>query len=415
MKGQRTMRNLAAAALLVVAALPARSFAGVDWHGFVEGGYGLRTVEDPWFDDVRDYTMNETRAQLRLSSYGDRGEAFLRLDVAEDNVRGGGAEWEIREGFLRFSTLADKLEVKAGRQALTWGTGDLIFVNDLFPKDWVSFFIGREDQYLKAPADAVRLGVYGLPFTVDVVTTPTFTPDRLPDGSRLSFYTPPGVMGPPVEPEDEIEDGELALRLSKYVGDYNLSLYGYRGYWKTPAGTTADGLPYHPNLAVYGASARATGFGGVYWLEAGYYDSDEDRNGSNPMAANSQVRMLAGYERQIVTDLNGTVQWYGEFMQDHEKYAAGLLEGAWEQDELRQIVTLRLEKMALYHTLRLSLFTFYSPTDEDLYVRPMVSYKVTDEVEVALGGNLFEGEDGRTQFGQFDRNDNLYTRIRYTF
>ncbi|MFH1278553.1 MAG: hypothetical protein ABIK65_09260 [Candidatus Eisenbacteria bacterium] len=417
MNRRRKTRNrmLTAAVLLVAAALPGRSFADVDWHGFVEGGYGLRTADDPRFDDVRDYTLNETRAQLKLSSYGDRGEAFLRLDIMQDNVLGGGAGWEIREGFLRFNTLADRLEVKAGRQALTWGTGDLIFVNDLFPKDWVSFFIGREDQYLKAPADAVRLGVFGLPFTVDLVATPAFTPDRLPDGSRLSFYSPPGVMGPPTAPENEIEEGEIALRLSKYFGDYNFSLYGYRGFWKTPAGMTGGGLPYYPNLAVYGASARSTGFGGVYWLEAGYYDSDEDRNGSDPMVANSEVRMLAGYERQLATDLNATVQWYGEFMGDHDKYAAGLPEGAREQDELRQIVTLRLEKMALYHTIRLSLFTFYSPTDEDVYVRPMVSYKVTDEVEIAAGGNLFEGQSDRTQFGQFDKNDNLYTRIRYTF
>lgn len=413
MKRLTMLRNLAAVVLFVVAAAQAR--ADVDWHGFVEGGYGLRTANDPWFDGAEDYTLNETRGQLRLSTYGDRGEAFLRLDAYQDHVLSGATEWELREGFLRFNTLGNHLEVKAGRQALTWGTGDLIFVNDLFPKDWVSFFIGREDQYLKAPADAVRLGVFGLPFTIDVVATPTFTPDRLPDGSRLSFYAPPGVAGPPATPNHEFRDGEIAVRLSKYVGDYDFSLYGYGGQWKTPVAMRADGIPYYPNLLVYGASVRAAGFGGVYWLEGGYYDSKEDRNGDDPMVPNSQARFLAGFERQVVTDLTAGVQWYAEFMQDHDTYAAALPAGAWEQDELRQIVTFRVEKMALYNSLRLSLFTFYSPTDEDVYLRPMVSYKVTDEVEVSLGGNVFEGKSDQTQFGQFDKNDNLYTRIRYTF
>ena len=100
---------------------------------------------------------------------------------------------------------------------------------------------------------------------------------------------------------------------------------------------------------------------------------------------------------------------------NHDKYAAALPGGAWEQDELRQIVTLRAEKMLHYQTVRLSLFTFYSPTDEDVYLRPMVTYKATDEVELALGANVFEGENEVTQFGQFDKNDNIYTRIRYTF
>jgi len=413
MKRQTIIRNFAVAILVLAAAATAR--ADVEWHGFVEGGYGLRTADDPWFDGVQDYTLSETRAQLKLSSYGDQGEAFLRLDALQDNAVSSGLSWEVREGFLRFSTLGDHLDVKVGRQALTWGTGDLIFVNDLFAKDWISFFIGREDQYLKAPSDAVRLGIFGLPFDLDVVLTPKFTADRLPDGSRLSFYTPPGVMGAPVPPAGEVDDGEIALRLSRYVANFNLSLYGYKGFWKTPVGMNADGFPYHPALSVFGASARSSGLGGVYWLEGGYYRSCDDKDGDDPMVPNSQIRMLAGYERQLVTDLNAGVQWYGELMQQHEDYAAGLPGGAWEQDELRQIVTLRLEKMALYHALRLSLFTFYSPTDEDFYVRSMVSYKVTDEVEVAVGGNVFEGDNGQTQFGQFDKNDNIYTRIRYTF
>ena len=33
-------------------------------------------------------------------------------------------------------TPASLMDVKAGRQILTWGTGNLIFINDLFPKDW---------------------------------------------------------------------------------------------------------------------------------------------------------------------------------------------------------------------------------------------------------------------------------------
>jgi hypothetical protein len=407
-----TTAILAAAAVLA-AAPPAT--ADVQTHGFVEGAYGLRTAEDPRFDGVRDYTLEETRAQLRFGSYGERGEAFLRLDLLQDRAVADGTGVELREAFLRFRALGDRIEAKAGRQALTWGTGDLLFVNDLFPKDWVSFFIGREDQYLKAPADAVRLGIFGLPFDLDVVAIPGFTPDRTPDGERLSFDAPPSVTGPPEPPAGTIENGEVAFRASRYAGAVAIALYGYKGRFKTPAGLRADGIPFYPNLSVYGASARGSGLGGVYWIEGGYYDSEEDRSGSDPFVPNSSARLLVGYEKQLAADFTLGVQWYGERMSDHDKHASGMPEGARIEDELRQIATLRAEHMLLYHTLRLSLFAFYSPTDEDLHLRPLASYKLSDEVEIVLGGNVFEGKSGETTFGRLDRNDNIYTRVRYTF
>jgi hypothetical protein len=36
---------------------------------------------------------------------------------------------------------------------ITWGVGDLLFINDVFPKDWESFFSGRPPEYLKLGVD----------------------------------------------------------------------------------------------------------------------------------------------------------------------------------------------------------------------------------------------------------------------
>ncbi len=419
-------RHLTIGSILALSALGAiPASAQVDWHGFVETGYGARTAESARFDDTKEYTLNETRVQFRASAYGDQGEIFVRMDVLGDQVADDGVKLDLREGFLRFTTLGDHLDVKAGRQALTWGTGDLIFINDLFPKDWVSFFIGREDQYLKAPVDAVRLGLFGLPFDLDVALVPEFTPDRLPTGERLSFYMPEGLAGPPVLPEDQIENGEVAVRLSRYVGNMTIALYGYHGFYKTPVAVDGVGMPFHPRLRVYGASARGASLGGVFWLEGGWYDSRdapdpdafEAHPGKVPMGfvPNSTGRYLAGFERQLADDFNATVQYYGEWMQNHDDYAANLPAGAYEQDEFRSLFTLRLEKWLHYQTIRLSFFGFWSPTDEDTHLRGLVSYKVSDEIEVAIGANVFEGNNVETQFGQFDENDNVFTRLRYSF
>lgn len=68
-----------------------------------------------------------------------------------------------------------------------------------------------------------------------------------------------------------------------------------------------------------------------------------------------------------------------------------------------------------YQTLRLSLFAWVSPNDEDYYVNPEVRYSFTDEMWVALGGNVFGGTEDHTFFGQFDKNDNVYATVRYGF
>jgi len=406
-------RTLALAVAGLLAAAPAA--AQVDVHGFVEGAWGLRTARSPVHDGARDYTLKETRGQVRLNAIGDAGEAFVRLDLLQDRLRGDATDPELREGFLRFTTLGGHLDVKAGRQALTWGTGDLIFVNDLFPKDWESFFAGREDQYLKAPSDALRLGVFGLPFDVDVVLAPEFTPDRLPaPGGRFSNGMPDG-FAPPAIPAGEIADGEAALRLSRYVGDLTASLYGYVGFFPTPQGVRFVGTmpqPYHPALHVWGASVRGAALGGIAWVEGGWYDSRADRAGDDPMVPNSSLRYLAGWERQLATDFNATLQYYGERMQDHAAAAAA---SSGTGDEYRHLATFRLERMLRYQTLRLSFFGFYSPTDEDAHLRGLVSYKVNDAVEVALGTNVFEARGDAGMFAPFDADDSVFTRLRYSF
>lgn len=409
-------RLLPVAILALAAALPRPAGADADLHGFVETAGGVRTADSP-VQTQEDYTLRETRAQIRLNAYGEGTEAFVRLDALQDAVASSATELELREAFLRFTTAGGHLDVKGGRQALTWGTGDLVFINDLFPKDWESFFAGREDQYLKAPSDALRLGLFGLPFDVDAVITPEFTPDRLPSPG-VRFSIPANARPVTIERPTVLENTESALRLSRYVGSFDLALYGYWGFFKTPMGVKSDPLvagvmfPYHPELSVYGASARGAALGGVAWVEGGFYDSREDRDGRSPRIPNSSARGLVGLERQLAEDFNATVQWYGEWMMHHaEAMDADPMNTG---DEWRHLLTLRLEKWLRYQTVRLSFFGFWSPTDEDAHLRPLVAYKVSDEVEITLGANVFEGKNPTT-FGMFDNDDNVYARLRYGF
>jgi hypothetical protein len=85
------------------------------------------------------------------------------------------------------------MDLKLGRQINTWGTGDLLFINDLFPKDWNAFFIGRDDEYLKAPADSAKASLFSDWANLDLIYSPRFDSDRFIDGRRISYWN--GALG----------------------------------------------------------------------------------------------------------------------------------------------------------------------------------------------------------------------------
>jgi hypothetical protein len=389
----------------------------IDLYGFVEVRNGWRLQHDPY---EKEASLAEARLQLDLSKDLGWGVLKLKNDFGADLITEEGFS-ELREANLLFSP-HPIMDAKIGRQVITWGTGDLLFINDLFPKDWVSFFIGRDDEYLKAPSDAVKLSFFPEAFNLDLVYTPEFDPSRYIDGSRLSYWN--GVLGRTAgrdfifadhERNSWFRDSEYALRLSRNLGGAELALYGYHGFWKTPEGMDPEPRLIYPRLSVYGLSARAPFLGGIANLEAGYYDSLDDQHGNQPLVRNSEIRFLSGFEHELGRDFTGSIQYYLEYMQDYPQYQSSLSPGTPEADEYRHLFTLRLTRLFFNQNLTLSLFGYYSPSDQDAYLRPKVSYKASDRLTLETGGNIFAGSDDHTFFGQFDRNTNLYAGVRYSF
>jgi hypothetical protein len=399
----------------------------VEFGGFLDARLGLRTGDDPY---QADSTLREIRLQLELVkdwenvSFRTVGDFLLDGVTEEDRtyLESGDGAIDLREASIlyRASTWVD---VKAGRQVLTWGTGDLIFINDLFPKDWNSFFIGRDLEYLKAPSDSIKVSVYSSSVNMDVAYTPRFDPDRYIDGRRISYYHPAlgEIMGrnEPLnadEPDDWFDDDEIAARLYLNLGSYETALYGYNGYWKSPNGYDGStGVFTFPRLTVVGASARGPLSGGIGNAEVGHYDSRDDGSGSDPEVRNSEWRVLFGYERELVSNLTGSVQYYLEQMDDYGNYLGALSPGSPAKDQKRHVVTIRLTQLAMNQNLRLSLFNFYSPSDADGYLRASSHYKMTDAISFELGSNFFYGKEGHTFFGQFEDASNIYVGFRTGF
>lgn len=394
--------------------------------GFLDARAGTRVVRD--HHQLRE-SLLETRLQLDAEHEFESGAILkIRPDFLFDPVPER-QQFDLEEGRgwldLREANIllmpTDWMDVKVGRQILTWGTGDLVFLNDLFPKDWKSFFIGRDVEYLKAPSDAVKVSTFGDLVNFDVVFTPRFDPDRYIEGDRISYWNVmqqrrSGTFVHVERPDDWVCDSETAWRFSKNLKGYETAVYGYYGFWKSPEGfNSATGKATFPRLSAYGMSFRGAVGKGIGNFETAFYDSHQDRPGDDPFVPNSQMRYLVGYTQEIGRDFTMGLQYYVEQMLDHAEYESTRPAGAPLKDAARHVLTLRLTKLLMNQNLTLSMFAYYSPSDGDAYLRPHVQYKLSDAWTAEAGANAFFGTRPATFFSQFRDNSNLYAALRYSF
>ncbi len=392
--------------------------------GFVEGLIAPRVVQSSASEN--EFVANEARFRLNLDAVHEIASARFRGDVYADAVTR--TIWfDIRDASV-FLRGGNWFNMRLGRQVLTWGTGDFVFLNDLFPKDFNSFFIGRADEYLKAPSNSIITTFNIKKVGLDLVWTPIFEPDRFIDGERLSFFNP--LLGEitgdrseftpidPVYPSQRLKNGTFHGRLYGTAGAYELAAYGYAGFWMQPTALDLSELqprPTYARLAVYGASARGPLFGGLFNVEAAFYDSFDDWEGTDPTIPNSQFRGLVGYEHELFPKFQLGLQYYLEYTFKYDELIANSLWADYEQNEFRHLITVRLTQFLVMDKLELSLFVFFSPDELDTYIRPRITYKIIDPLAIVIGANLMFGRDDYSFFGQLEQNTNVYARLRYSF
>ncbi len=391
---------------------------GTMWSGFVEAGFGARFERDALLG-TRD-TLEEMRWRLESEWQPGKVTIGFKADADFDGVEN---DWDadIRDLSAAFA-IGDSVDVRIGRQVQTWGTGDLAFLNDLFPKDFVSFFAGRDDEYLKAPGNAVRVTRFASLVNVDFVWTPVFEPDVYLTGERFSFFSPlaGGNLAPrpplsAVKPKESFSNGEFALRLFRTVEGREYALYAYRGFFKQPRALTPSFESTFAPMTALGASLRRPLGPGLLNIEASYYLSRDDRGGTDPFVPNDQFRILAGFEWEARPNLTVNLQYYLEATLDHGELIANSPFPEFEPDDYRHLLTNRITYRAGRDKHTWSLFTFLSPSDRDFYLRPVYTYRHSDQWSLTAGGNLFGGDIRHTFFRQLQDASNAYLRLRYHY
>jgi hypothetical protein len=375
--------------------------------GHVELGHGVRRRSEPLFDGAP--TRSELQAQIEASREFDRvvlrGKLDLTLDRVEDRAR-----FDLRHATVELP-IGRRGHLTLGRQVLTWGLGDLLFINDRFPKDYVQPLVGADDAYFKAPSNSLRWSAGFDPFNLDLAYTPVFTPDRYIDGERLGFHDPETdqrVGGQRLidaqRPPRRLANGELALRLHRTHGGIEYAVYGYRGFDKQPLARDPDGRPTFLRRDSAGASLRAPWAGGIVSIEAGREWPQADP----PPPADrrpAQTSWLLGYERELRPRLTAGLQLF-EQRSDTDRDGVRLA--------TRRQASLRLTWQALRDRLRISVIGLHSPSQHDHWLRATASYRFNDRWLAGLTANEFGGP-AASPFGQLEPDSNLGLWLRRQF
>ncbi len=390
----------------------------VNIHGFFQGNYSAGL--DGANPDGGDFKLAEEKLQLKISADKESFYLFLKGELSYDHISEE-SELELREGYLDY--LSDNWDLRLGRQVITWGLGDLIFINDVFPKDYEAFFSGRPMEYLKRGIDGIKIGIYPSFASAELVIIPFFEPNVFPNNKRFWMFDPmPMVTNRrEEEPTTNMENTEIAVRVYRDIAGFDTSLYFYRGFFRQPSmlpdnlSTPTKITLFYPELSVYGASMQGRALDGIIGIEAGFYDSRDDRNGKDPMTPNQSTRFLTGYQKQLWEDFTVGMQYYTVYMHDYNQYKANLSSGFPQEKRLQDLLTLRLTHLFMHQTLRLSFFSFWSLSDGDYMFIPEVKYNFSDHIWASIGANVFGGGEVWNRFGQLDKNDNIYLQMRYEF
>ena len=416
-----------ARAVRVAASIVAGSFAlacsdtatgqGVSLDGFAQShAAGRASRIDCPSGTACDYPAAELRGQLKAEGKNAGGEAaFLaRLDLLRDAAVDD-TRLVTRELFGDLTS--EKASARLGRQVITWGVGDLLFINDTFPKDWVAFFTGQPMQYLKLGSDALKVNAFPGPANFELVIA-GFRPDNTPTSRRFIFADPlpAGLQRRTQKPGNDSGEGEISGRVSGYLANWELAGYVSRTHYRNPAWRVTGGeiVGTYPRLNTIGASVTGPIGKGVVSLEAGYYDSPQDRGGRDPSVENSQFRGLVGYSRQLWEDATLGLQLYGEWMRDYAAYRDTVPAGFLLKDRLRKVATVRFTQFFAHQTVTFNLFAFVGLSERDRYVIPSLRYAFSDNLWAEVGANFFGGKRSG-MFGSVQDNSNVYLTVRYAF
>ena len=419
---------------LLVWCLPLILIAQVEFHGYVAGQNAVRLTKP------HDAMLMRSRLRLNPEFAGDRVYGFASLDVLNEVATGAPTRVNLREAYL--DIYSQWLDVRFGKQQIVWGKTDGYFINDIVNPLDLSYFLLQDFDDIRIATHSLKLNFHHANNSLEAVFIPEFQPTKLnfegdwafarPDSFEVTVplpnqtvisYNIPLIYEEDVLPRSTFEATEIGLKFNTFVLGTDLSLIWLRIREDRPVfyknmviganGPEAINLqPEHPWLRFYGLSfARPInvwvirGEGGYFPRR--YYDTQNPQYQTSGMLVKKPfLQGMLGVDYQLTSTIDLSWQAIHERILDYE---AGIYD-----DEIRNMASVMLRGRFFNETVSPLLLTLYNIDDKSYLTRWLVEWNFSDNFTLSWGVDLLGGADD-TLFGQFDRNDNTYIKLRYSF
>ena len=352
---------------------------------------------------------------------GTRSPESRRLLIGDD------LDLELREFFLE--GYLGEVFARLGKQQIVWGQADGLKVLDVVNPQSFREFILDDFADSRIPLWSALVEVPVSEATLQLVWLPDQTYNDIPDPGAAfeptsSMVTPsplPGftvVRRDPDRPSGLLTDSDLGARLSGFVDGWDLSLNYLSHYPDTPGFFLSPSVtPTGPVVTVTPRYERSHLIGGTFSNAFGELVlRGEAAFSTNRLFVASPTGDPDGVAE---TDELGYVlglDWYGledtllsaqAFQSITVSDPTGMV-----RDRVDTNFTFLARHDLLDGDLTLDVIWLTNVNQADGLLRPKVNYKVTDELDVWLGLDVFYG-DGKGLFGQFDDQDRVVTGVKW--
>jgi hypothetical protein len=392
------------------------SAQSLNWSGYVRNYTGMLLTENLEYPIIQN-TLNLNIEQSN-KNVAFKANPYIYQYPNQEMEAG------IREVYM--DIFFDSIDLRIGKQQIIWGKADGVFITDIVsPKD-LSEFLLREFDEIRMGITALKADYYIGDHTIELVWSPMFTSTQMPDKNSiwfplLDFPLLPSFDYSQKEVGATLENSEVFVKYSSITSAIDFEIMG--GYmWdddptmhitKTidPATFQLTGItvtPRHHRLVLAGGSF-STALGGFVLRGEGAFYRDKYFNSEDPTLHDGTVKKnyihyLVGLDF-IVWNVRFSTQFIQQAILD---YAENI-----SNDEFQNTMTVLASKDFLRETLRLELFSYIGLNNSDALIRPKITYNLVDGFQLLLGANVFIGNKGN--FGQYDNNDMVYTKIKYSF
>ncbi len=382
-------------------------------NGFVRSYIGI-LLESPHEFSIIQNTLN-LEFRLQSDKFGLYANPYYFQNPNKED------EFRLREAYV--DIYLDKFDFRLGKQQIVWGQADGVFITDIVSPLDLTDFLMRDFNEIRIGITAAKINYYpSNDHSFELVWIPSFTPSVLPDSGsiwmpQVDFPAPPTIDNSNLEVPFTLKSSEVFLKYSISKPWADIQIIGAYTWDDKPTNhitaipppdvgllikpeyhrLALTGMSFNTQIANFILRGEGAYYFGKYWQSTAFEATDA-------LIQKDYVNYVVGLDKTI-GNWNLSTQFIQRIIVDYET--------AIDVDKADNLATLLVSKSMFRETVRLEWFSYYGFNNHDALMRVRGFYYPHDAVSLELGTNIFVGDQGT--FGQYNHNDMIYTRIKYSF